>query len=74
MKYGTIGNRVRHLEIFCSLAIALDRTHHHKFRPKGRKYIMVGYSDTSKVYGLYEKATGKLIISRDVYFIEDASR
>ena len=62
---------VRHLKVFGSLAIALDKTHHHKFRPKGKQYIMVGYSETSKAYRLFEKTTGKIIISRDVYFIEN---
>ena len=57
---------VQHLKIFGSLAIALDKTHHYKFRPKGR---VVGYSETSKAYRLYERGTGK-IINRNFYFIE----
>ena len=62
---------VRHLQIFGSVAIALDKTHNHKFRPKGREYIMVVYSDRSKAYHLFEKTMGKVTISRDIHFIDD---
>lgn len=61
---------VKHLRTFGSVAIALDKKQHSKFKPKGKEYIMVGYSDTSKAYRLYEKATRKVIVSRDVYFVE----
>ena len=67
-------SNVRHLNIFVSLAIALDKTHHHKLRPKGKEYIVVSYSNASKAYRLYENATGKVIISRDVYLIEDGDK
>lgn len=67
--YGNKPN-VAHLKIFGSLAIALDKRQKGKFRPKGKEYLMVGYSDTSKAYRLYEKRTQQLIVSRDVYFVE----
>ena len=61
---------VNHPRAFGSTANALDKKQHDKFEPKGKKYILVGYSDTAKAYSLYERATGKVIVSRDVYFIE----
>ncbi|KAL4318060.1 hypothetical protein GQ457_18G019390 [Hibiscus cannabinus] len=33
--------------------------------------IFVGYSSSSKAYKVYQPQTGKLIISRDVHFLED---
>lgn len=62
---------VKHLKIFGSTAIALNKKHHHKFRPKGIEYVIVGYSNTSKAYRLYDKSTRKIVISRDVNFIEN---
>ncbi|XP_049318346.1 uncharacterized protein LOC105224069 isoform X1 [Bactrocera dorsalis] len=64
---------VGHLRTFGSLAIALDKKQKDKFKPRGKEYVMVGYSDTSKAYRLYDKQTGRLIVSRDVYFVESIS-
>ncbi|GMI94896.1 hypothetical protein HRI_003159000 [Hibiscus trionum] len=33
--------------------------------------IFVGYSSSSKAYKVYQPQTGKLIVSRDVHFVED---
>ena len=33
--------------------------------------IFVGYSSSSKAYKVYQPQTGKLIVSRDVFFNED---
>eukprot|EP00253_Pinus_taeda_P010971 PITA_10971 len=38
---------------------------------KGEKCIFVGYSDESKAYKLYNPSTKKVIINRDVQFIEE---
>ena len=38
---------------------------------KGDKCIFVGYSDESKAYKLYNPPTKKVIISRDVQFIDE---
>ncbi|XP_073844139.1 uncharacterized protein, partial [Musca autumnalis] len=62
---------VKHLKIFGSTAIALNKKHHHKFRAKGEEYVVVGYSETSKAYRLFDKTTRKVVLSRDVYFIEN---
>ena len=61
---------VQHFKIFGSPAIALDKTEKRKFRPKGKEYIFVGYSSTSKAYRLFDPIKQKIICSRDVAFIE----
>ena len=38
---------------------------------KGQKCIFVGYSEETKGYKLYDPVTRKVIISRDVQFIEN---
>jgi len=42
-----------------------------KLDSKGDKCIFVGYSDESKAYKLYNPLTKKVIINRDVHFIEE---
>ena len=42
-----------------------------KLDSKGEKCIFVGYSDESKAYKIYNPSTKKVIISRDVKFIEE---
>ena len=42
-----------------------------KLDNKGEKCIFVGYRDESKAYKLYNPSTKKVIISRDVKFIEE---
>eukprot|EP00253_Pinus_taeda_P008560 PITA_08560 len=42
-----------------------------KFDSNGEECIFVGYSDESKAYKLYNPSTKKVIISRDVQFIEE---
>lgn len=61
---------VSHLKVFGSLAIAVDKTQSKKFQSKGKELIMVGYSDTSKAYRLYNPASKRVIVSRDVIFME----
>lgn len=61
---------VKHLRVFGCIAIALEKGAKKKFQEKGKEYIMVGYSKSSKEYRLYDKSTGDVKISRDVCFIE----
>ena len=42
-----------------------------KMDDKGVKCIFIGYSSESKAYRLYDPITKKIIISRDVEFIEN---
>ena len=44
-----------------------------KFDNKSEKCIFIGYSDVTKVYKLYNPKIGKLIVSRDVQFLENES-
>lgn len=55
---------VKHLKIFGSTAIALNKKHHHKFRAKAYRLF-------DKAYRLFDKHTRKVVLGRDVYFIEE---
>ena len=41
-----------------------------KLDPKSEPYIIVGYSETSKAYRLYNSMNHKFVASRDVFFDE----
>ena len=43
----------------------------HKLDKKEIPGIFMGYGSISKAYKVYQPQTGKMIISRDVHFIED---
>ena len=45
-----------------------------KLDKKGHKCIFVGYSEDTKAYKLYDHVASKVIISRDVQFVENESR
>uniref|UniRef100_A0A0K8UZ07 Retrovirus-related Pol polyprotein from transposon TNT 1-94 n=1 Tax=Bactrocera latifrons TaxID=174628 RepID=A0A0K8UZ07_BACLA len=62
---------VKHLRVFGARAFSLDKTHHCKFSAKGKEYVFVGYSEVAKAYRLYDRETRRLIIRRDVKFIEN---
>ncbi|EOY04542.1 Uncharacterized protein TCM_019778 [Theobroma cacao] len=53
-------------------AYALVKTYSSKFDEKSEKYIFVGYCSQSKAYKLYNPISGKITISRDVVFNENA--
>lgn len=61
---------VKHLRVFGCIAVALEKGPKKKFQEKGKEYTMVGYSESSKAYRLFDKTTGDVKISRDVCFIE----
>lgn len=62
---------VNYLKVFGSKAVALiKQPGRSKFSPKGKEYFMVGYSEESKAYRLYDKNTRRVIKSRDVQFLE----
>ena len=42
-----------------------------KFDDKGEKCIFFGYSDESKAYKLYNPSNKRVIINKDVQFIEE---
>ncbi|KAJ0080658.1 hypothetical protein Patl1_12136 [Pistacia atlantica] len=65
--------RVSHLKVFGCIAYALIKSQSQKLDKKSEKCIFIGYSLQSKAYRLYNHVSGKMIISRDVVFNEDAS-
>ena len=64
---------VGHLKIFGSKAIVLDKTVTKKFTAKGIECVMVGYSEVSKAYRLFNPTTHKIVVARDVVFFENSS-
>ena len=42
-----------------------------KLDKKAEAGIFIGYSTTSKAYKVFQPQTGKILISRDVHFVED---
>ncbi|CAK9814706.1 Retrovirus-related Pol polyprotein from transposon TNT 1-94 [Anthophora quadrimaculata] len=60
------------LRIFGSKVIALEKgAKLNKFMPRGKEYILVGYSQESKAYRLWERGTKQIAKKRDVRFYED---
>ena len=65
---------VSHLKIFGCIAYALiDSYNRRKLDDKSKKCIFVGYCSQSKAYRLYNPISGKVIISKNIMFDEDAS-
>lgn len=63
---------VTHMRVFGCVAYAhVPDELRRKLDNKGEKCIFVGYSEESKAYRLYNPTTKKVIISRDVQFVED---
>jgi hypothetical protein len=65
---------VSHLRIFgCPVFIHVPKEKRTKLEPSGRKGIFVGYSETSKAFGIYIPGFKQIETSRDVTFDEDAT-
>eukprot|EP00253_Pinus_taeda_P027098 PITA_27098 len=63
---------VTHMRVFGCVAYAhVPNQLRRKLDSKGEKCVFVGYCGESKAYKLYNPSTKKLIVSRDVQFIED---
>lgn len=63
-----------HLRVFGCIAYSLvPEQKRRKLDPKSKRYLFVGYSDTSKGYRLLDPSTEpkKVILSRNVVFIEN---
>lgn len=59
------------LRVFGSKAMAhIPKEKRQKLDPKSFECVMIGYSEESKAYRLFDPKTKKVIISRDVIFIE----
>lgn len=60
------------MRIFGSRVIALNKRHrYNKFAPKGKEFVLVGYSEESKAYRLWERGSRTVEKYRDVRFLED---
>ena len=65
---------VEHLKVFGCIAYAhVSNEQRKKLDNKSVKCIFTGYSSESKAYRLYNPITKKIIISRDVEFLENQS-
>ena len=69
-----MNHSVLHLKSFGCVAYAhVSNELRRKLDKKGHKCIFVGYSEDTKAYKLYDPVTRKVIISRDVQFVENES-
>lgn len=60
-----------HLKVFgCSAYVYVPDVKRSKLQSRAEKLIFVGYACESKAYRFLNKRTGKIIISRDVKFLE----
>ena len=65
---------VEHLRVFGCVAYAhVPKEQRQKLDDKGVKCIFIGYSSESKEYRLYDPLNKKMILSRDVEFLENQS-
>ena len=64
--------RIAHLRVFGCVAYAhVPKEQRQKLDDKGVKCIFTGYSSKSKAYRLYDPLNNKMILSRDVEFLEN---
>ncbi|CAA0825713.1 cysteine-rich RLK (RECEPTOR-like protein kinase) 8 [Striga hermonthica] len=64
----------QHLRVFGSICyVHIPKEKRHKLEEKSEKGIFLGYASQSKGYIIYRFKNGKLIISRDVEFDENAA-
>ncbi|MCO5566902.1 hypothetical protein L7F22_020585 [Adiantum nelumboides] len=66
--------KVHHLRVFgCLVFTQVPDEKRKKLNDKSRKCILVGYSDVSKAYKLYNPIKKESFMSRDIIFDENAS-
>lgn len=62
---------LKDLRVFgCKSMAHIPKANRKKFDPKSSECILLGYSETSKAYRLYDKSKRRIIVSRDVTFME----
>ena len=65
---------VSHLKVFCSIAYALiSFQSRDKFDEKWEKLILIGYSDESKGFRLFNPKKDQLLLSKDVIYDESTA-
>ena len=66
--------RLSTLEFFrCVAHVHVPNVKRKKLDAKNLACVLLGVSDESKAYRLYDPATRKIVVSRDVVFEEDKS-
>lgn len=64
---------VAHLRVFgCDAYVHVPKVLRKKLEPKSRKGFMMGYSETSKAYRIWDIDSRKIVEARDVLFNEDS--
>ena len=62
---------LKHVRVFgCKAMVHVPDEKRSKFSPKSRECIFVGYCNDAKGYRLFDAATSKIIVCRDVVFFE----
>jgi len=65
---------LQHIHVFGSKAYAhVPKELRRKLDEKAKELVFVGYAEDAKGYRLLDKSTDKVIVSRDVNFLEDGS-
>ncbi|KAG7300019.1 hypothetical protein JYU34_017061 [Plutella xylostella] len=63
---------ISHMKVFgCQAMVHVPKERRQKWDPKSRELIFVGYSDTTKGYRFIDPKNKRVIMSRDVVFLED---
>ena len=63
---------LNYLRVFgCKVIAHIEKHKRSKFEPKGKVYRFIGYSSSSKGYRLLDPSDSKVIVRRDVKFLED---
>lgn len=63
---------ISHMKVFgCRAMVHVPKERRQKWDPKSRELIFVGYSDTTKGYRFIDPKNKRVIMSRDVVFLED---
>ncbi|KAK4412556.1 Retrovirus-related Pol polyprotein from transposon TNT 1-94 [Sesamum alatum] len=63
---------VSHLRVFGSISyVQVPRQKRSKLDDRSEKHVFVGYDYHSKGYRLFNPSNGKVLVSRDVEFIEE---
>lgn len=64
---------LKHLRVFgCEVMVHVPDAKRQKLDPKASKMIFIGYSEVTKGYRLLDTKTRKVLISRDVVFLENS--
>lgn len=69
--FNNVVPNVSYFKTFGCTAYYLDNKPNHKFSPRSKKGIFVGYSENSKAFRIYNPEEKRFIVSRSVKFFEE---